>query len=715
MDREIDLVVARTGLPRGGVAGCVRLLSEGNTIPFIARYRKEATGSLDETGIRRVEEALGEINALTARQKTIMAAVEKLGKLTPDLRARIEACFDREALEDLYLPYKQRKSTRADKAREAGLEPLAEMVLGVRPAPGGDRVAVARPFVAPAKGIATADDALAGARDIVADRISTDPDVRADVRDLALRAAGVVSKKKRGAGPDADAFKDWFDYGEAVRTIPAHRFLAVRRGEAAGALSVSVDVDAVRGMDLAGRRFGPRVPRIFRDDFDAALKDGWDRLLWPAIEREVLALVEERAFRQSVRVFEDNLRGLLMSPPVRGRRVLAVDPGFRNGCKCAAVDATGRVLATVTVYPHEPQRDSAGAARALATLVGRHAIDLVAVGDGTASRETIAFLGGVEWPRPVAIEPVREAGASVYSASELAVEELPDLDVTLRGAVSIARRLQDPLAELVKIDPKSIGVGQYQHDVDQGMLSAGLDAVVEECVNRVGVDANTASPALLAHVAGLGPAVAKAVVARRDRKGPFRRRADLLEVAGIGPARFTQCAGFLRIPGGDEPLDATGIHPERYDLVRRMAATAGRPVPALIGDCAAVEGLRKAAWDVPGVGRETLDDLFRELATPGRDPRGEFEAVAFAEGVRTIDDLAVGMVLEGRVTNVTDFGAFVDIGVHKDGLVHVSRMADRPVRSPMDVVRPQVRVRVKVIEVDKARGRISLSMRPSDL
>ncbi|MBL6974613.1 MAG: RNA-binding transcriptional accessory protein [Deltaproteobacteria bacterium] len=714
MERLLDRVCERTGLGRVSVGGCVRLLDDGNTIPFIARYRKEATGALDEVQIRAVEEAWREYRETEARKKTILETIDKAGKLTGDLRRRIESCLDRNELEDMYLPFKPRKSTRADKARKAGLEPLAEMILGRRPAPS-DRSGTVNGFVNPDLGVATFEEALAGAEDIVSDLVSANGEARAAVRDLAFRSGAISARRKRGASPEADTFSHYFEYREPVRTVASHRFLAVRRGEAQGGLVVSVSVDDARGIQLASRPFLGRVPHAYREDFEAAVTEAWDRLLWPSMDREVLSRVEKWAHREAVSVFENNLRSLLMEPPLTGRRVLGVDPGFRNGCKMACVDATGRVLQTATIYPHEPRGDREGARRIIVDMVTRHRLDVLAVGDGTAHRETLTFLESIEWPDDVKIESVSEAGASVYSASEVAGRELPGMDVTLRGAVSIARRLQDPLAELVKIDPRSIGVGQYQHDVDQKMLERGLDAVVEECVNRVGVDVNTASPSLLRHVAGIGPILAGAMVKHRDVNGPFSGRAALQKVPGLGPARFTQCGGFLRIRDGAEQLDVTGVHPERYGLVRRMVRAAGVELRSVLGHPEVVRRLADQAVDRGDAGDETIKDIFAELEKPGLDPRGIREGVRFAEGIHTIEDLETGMVLPGKVTNVTDFGLFVDIGVHRDGLVHVSRMADRPVGSPFDVARPQQAVTVLVVDVDLDRNRISLSMKPSEV
>lgn len=717
MDVVVKHVISETGLPPAGVAGCCQLLEEGNTIPFIARYRKEQTGGLDEEQIRAVQEALAAVRALIARKKTVLAAIEKQGKLTDDLRAAIENCWDKQQLEDLYLPYRQKRKTRAESARKAGLEPLAMMILGREQAPSRDRMEVARAFVDRELGVDKPAAALEGARDIVAEVLATHPPGRAAVRRLAMTGGRIKSARKRGANEEAtQAFRDYLDRSEPVATVPPHRLLAMFRGEDQGALSVKIEVHERRGTDLVERFFYPTVPQMFRGDFIGASRDGWQRLLWPAVEREVLGALKERADRASVKTFEQNLRTLLMSPPLRGKRVLALDPGFAHGCKTAVVDATGEVLATATIYPHPPRQQTDRARQTLLDLARRHRVDVIAVGDGTAHRESMVFLERTNWPHPVEVEAVREAGASVYSASPVAREELPDMDVSLRGAVSIGRRFQDPLAELVKIDPKALGVGQYQHDVDQGLLARGLDAVVEECVNRVGVELNTASPALLAHVAGIGPSSARAVVEHRGSRGAFSKRSDILKVPGIGRTRFVQCAGFLRIPDGPEPLDRTGVHPENYSAVRVAARRLGSTVKAILGDDESVARLRSeiSAADL-GLGAESWADILDELEKPARDPRGQRVEFSFAEEVDSIDDLEEGMILPGRVNSVTDFGAFVDIGVHRDGLVHISQMADRRVSTPFDICQPGMAVRVKVIEIDRKRNRIGLSMKPSEL
>lgn len=726
-DKATNWVAQQVGLPVERVAGCVKLLRDGNTVPFIARYRKEATGTMDEVAIRKVEELLGEIEEVLERQQTILATLEKLEKLTPELRRQIEECLDRQRLEDIYLPYKPRRATRADKARQAGLEPLAATMLGLEGGLADARVAVqpallprkrlewAGKFVDAEKGVADPQQALAGACDIVAELLSTHPDTRASVREAGARQGQLVSKKKRGAGDEADAFRDYLDHAEPVQRAAPHRILAMLRGEEQGALSVDIELDEALGCGMMLRPWERRIHPAFRDDVREAVTDGWSRLLWPAVTREILAQLKKRADTASVGVFENNLRSVLMEPPARGKVVLGFDPGFRNGCKLAAVDATGKVLGTTTIYPHEPQKQTREATSALLRLCETVKLDVIAVGDGTAHRESMAFLEAIQWPRPVEILAVSEAGASVYSASDVAIQEFPEMDVSLRGAVSIARRYQDPLAELVKVEPKALGLGQYQHDVDQKQLESGLDAVVEECVNRVGVEANTASAPLLARVAGLNATSAEAIVTLRNQKGAFASRQALLKVPGIGPVRFQQCAGFLRIRDGKSPLDATGIHPERYEYVEALLAHAGITVKQVMGHPEAIPALRKAAAALaarfPDVGLATLEDILKDLEKPGHDPRGERVAFRFADGITSVEQLTPGMVLPGRVTNVTDFGAFVDIGVHRDGLVHISQLANRRVTSAFEVVQPRQLVKVRVVEVDLKRGRISLSMK----
>jgi protein Tex len=704
------LIAADLGLAKERVAAAVALLAAGNAVPFIARYRKEQTQSLDEIQIRTIQERHSYLVELEERRTAILASIAEQGRLDDALRGRILACATKAELEDLYLPFKPKRRTRATIARERGLAPLAERILA-QPE-GGDPRAEAAAFVAPDRGVPDVDSALAGARDIAAE-VTTE---RSDVRGIARRAFAadgvLVSRVVEGKEESGAKFKDYFDSSESVTRIPSHRYLAIRRGEREEVLRAAVRVDEGPLLEILRRTIGvdPRSP--FAADLAAALADGFRRLLAPSVESDVRVEMKLAADKAAVEVFADNLRALLLAAPLGGRPVIGVDPGLRTGCKCAAVNATGGYVEHMTFSTVAGERAQEAGKAELAAFIRRHDPIAVAVGNGTGGREAERFIRGalVETGQSsVIVVPVSEAGASVYSASDLAGKELPGLDLTIRGAVSIARRLQDPLAELVKIEPKAIGVGQYQHDVHQPLLSRKLDEVVESCVNGVGVELNTASPALLSHVAGIGPRTAIAIVAHRAGNGAFASRRQLLDVKGIGPKAFEQCAGFLRIRGGEHPLDASAVHPERYDLVGRMARDLGVMVSALIGDSDAIDRIAVNEYVGDGVGEPTLRDILEELRKPGRDPRKEFVAPAFREDVQAIQDLAVGMELDGVVTNVTKFGAFVDVGVHRDGLVHVSQLADRFVRDPSEVVKVNDRIKVRVLEVDLARERISFT------
>jgi len=710
------------GLPQTRVEGALALFRLGATLPFIARYRKEATGGLDEVQLRDVRDRAAYLEALEERRAVILASVEEQGKLTEELRRALTGSTTRQELEDLYRPFRPKRRTRATMAVERGLEPLADLIWDGE----ADDARVgqeARLRVDPAGGVPDLEAALQGARDILAERLAEDVALRRRVRDI-LRSCGTVhSRIVRGKDGDplAQRFRDYFDHREPVRSIASHRILAIRRGESEGVLAWGIE-----GPEEEILREVERVARGRRaasQQLHAVAEDAARRLLVPSVATELAAALKERADEEAIRVFGQNLEQLLLQPPAGERAVLGLDPGYRSGVKAAVVSRTGAVLATDTLQLHQPERFAAG----IRHLLERHRPDLVAIGNGTASRETEAAVREVvrEMGRagrtdeldgaapPPAVVSVNEAGASVYSASDLARKELPDLDVTLRGAVSIARRLQDPLAELVKIDPRSIGVGQYQHDVHQPSLKRRLDETVELCVNRVGVEVNTASPQLLAHVAGIGPVLAVNLVEARDARGGIPSRQALLEVPRLGRKAFEQAAGFLRIRGGEHPLDATAVHPERYRLVERMARDLGCGVEDLIGEeeaLARLEGVLET-YVSEEVGLPTLKDIVGELRRPGRDPRDAFEAPAFREDIRKPSDLEPGMQLQGVVTNVVAFGAFVDIGVHQDGLVHISQLADRFVKDPADVVRVGQRVHVTVMEVDLARNRIGLSMK----
>jgi uncharacterized protein len=698
------LVAEELGVAAQQVRAVSELLAGGATVPFIARYRKEATGSLDEVAVAAIRDRMAQLAELDKRRESILASLSERGLLDDDLRSRVLGAETLPVLEDVYLPHRPKRRTRAMVARERGLEPLAEALLARTDA----RIEPAS-YVDPGRGVENQDAALAGARDIIAEDISEDPEVRSELRRLfaerAILASTVVKKKQA----EASKFRDYFEWSEPLCKAPSHRILALLRGSNEGLLRVQARPEEADSLVRLRRRY-LRGQGFASEQVGRAIEDAYTRLLLPSLEREALKGAKERADGEAIRIFVTNLRELLMAAPFRNKRILAIDPGFRTGCKIVALDAQGALLHSDTIFPTLGQSQREQAAAIVGDLVRRFSPEAVAVGNGTAGRETEAFIGDLALGLPVIM--VDESGASIYSASEVAREELPDQDVTVRGAVSIGRRLQDPLAELVKIDPKSIGVGQYQHDVDQAALRSALADTVVSCVNAVGVDLNSASPSLLTYVAGLGPVLARNIVQWREENGAFRTRRDLLKVPRLGAKAFEQAAGFLRIPDGSNPLDASGVHPERYPLVERMAADQGCSVQDLLTD----EGRRARIvvdrYLEEGVGRPTLDDILEELARPGRDPRPDFEAFSFAD-VHSIGDLVPGMTLPGIVTNVTAFGAFVDVGVHQDGLVHVSQLADRYVQDPHQVVRVRQRVQVRVLQVDVERKRIGLSMKES--
>ncbi|WP_375410974.1 Tex family protein [uncultured Methylobacterium sp.] len=706
------------------VAAAVELLDGGATVPFVARYRKEATGGLDDAQLRDLEDRLAYLRDLEARRVAILETIEAQGSLDAGLKARILGAETKARLEDLYLPFKVKRRTKAQIAREAGLGPLAEALL-VRPE--GDPAAAAGSFVDASKGVADVDAALEGARSILIERFSEDPDLTGALREAGWQRGRIVSSVKPGKEATGEKFADYFSFSEPLTRLPSHRILALFRGEKEEVLDLAL-VDAVgdepaKGMPSSqemriARTFGIRDQGRAGDAFLLEIvRKAWRTRLKPAIDTDLRARLRQFAEAGAISVFAGNLRDLLLAAPAGARPTLGLDPGFRSGVKVAVVDATGKVAATDVIYPHEPRRDWNGALVLLAELCLAHKVELVAIGNGTASRETDRLAAELIAKRAdLALTKVMvsEAGASVYSASAYASAELPGLDVTLRGAVSIARRLQDPLAELVKIEPKAIGVGQYQHDLAEGQLSKALDAVVEDCVNSVGVDVNIASAPLLARVSGLTERVAGNIVVERDAKGPFRTRAGLKKVAGLGPKAYELAAGFLRIRSGNDPLDASGVHPEAYPVVRRILAATGQPIGALIGNTGALRALDPMRFTDETFGLPTVTDIIAELEKPGRDPRPAFRTATFQEGVEKISDLTPGMRLEGVVTNVAAFGAFVDLGVHQDGLVHISMLADRFVKDPREVVKPGDVVQVRVIEVDTNRKRIALSMRSDD-
>lgn len=712
---NIAATIARElGVKEAHVDAALKLMAEGNTVPFIARYRKEATGGLDDSQLRIIEERSTYLRELEERKETVLAAIEEQGKLTDELRALIQGCETKARLEDLYLPYKKRRKTKADIAREAGLEPLTDKLIED---PSADPTELAGEYLT--EGFEETKKALDGARAILVDRFALDADLVGEVRERMYTSGSMNAGVVEGKETEGAKFKDYFEFSEPFEKLPSHRILALLRGESEGVLHLNLDAgDDAMYEGMIADRFDLDVStsRWLAD----AVHWGWRTKLSISSGLDVRMRLKEKAEEGALKVFATNLRDVLLAAPAGQRATLGLDPGYRNGVKCAVVDPTGKVLATTIVYPHQPQQKWAEAVRELASLSAAHSVDLMAIGNGTASRETeklagevadlIAQAGGAR-PTPVVVS---EAGASVYSASQLAADEFPDMDVSLRGAVSIARRLQDPLAELVKIDPKAIGVGQYQHDVNQVALARTLDGVVEDAVNGVGVDLNTASAPLLERVAGVNSTIAANIVAYRDENGTFASRKELKKVPRLGPKAFEQSAGFLRINGGKDPLDASAVHPEAYPVVARIAEKTGLGVSELIGNSRVLTKLSPADFADDTFGVPTVTDIIAELDKPGRDPRPEFKTATFKEGVDKVSDLKPGMILEGTVTNVAAFGAFIDVGVHQDGLVHVSAMSHKFVSDPHDVVRSGQMVKVKVMEVDVERQRIGLSLRLDD-
>ena len=714
IELHLSRIASELGLNGGQVRATALLLEEGKTIPFIARYRKEATGGLDEVAIAAIRDSIQKFTALDQRRSSILKSLEKNGELTPDLEKRVLAAETVAALEDIYLPFRPKRKTRASIARERGLLPLAEKILdqGIF-----DPRSEAGKFVDPEKGVASVDEALAGARDIIAERVSEDPEARARMRDL-FRNQGILRSKAAGAlEGDGSKYLDYADWSERLSRAPSHRVMAILRGKKEGFLTIHVEPPQERASLILESLFvrgkekgrGPNSPAS--GEVRLALEDGYKRLLFPSMERESLSAARERAEERAIEVFAKNLRQLLLEPPLGEKTVLAIDPGFRTGCKVAVLDSQGSLVAKDVIFPHPPQREVREAAEKIVNLCKKFGVEFIAVGNGTAGRETEEFLRGLSLPSNVPIVVVDEAGASVYSASKGARDEFPREDATVRSAVSIGRRLMDPLAELVKIDPKSIGVGQYQHDVNQTALKGKLEDVVETCVNAVGVDLNTASIELLSQVSGLGPRLAASIVRYRDEHGPFRSREDLKKVPGLGPKAFEQAAGFLRIRGGDNPLDGSAVHPESYGIVEAMAEDLGASVEELMRDPGLQRRIDPEKYVSEKAGLPTINDILEELSKPGRDPRREFVPFRFSPGVTAIEDLRPGMRLSGIVTNVAAFGAFVDVGVHQEGLVHISELADRFVRDPAEVVSVHQKVEVTVLHVDLDRKRISLSMR----
>ena len=717
MDKINARIAAELGVAASQVAAAVDLLGEGATVPFIARYRKEKTGGLDDTQLRKLEERHSYLRELEERRATVLKSIDEQGKLTPELARSINAAATKVELEDLYAPYKPKRRTKAQVAREAGLEPLSETLLKN---PALDPETEAARFVDAGKGVADAKAALEGARHILIERIGETPAVVGALREWEWGEGVLSSKMQKGKADEGAKFSDYFEFGQRIKDMPSHRALAMLRGRNEGILSLDLDVAHEEGKphpaELKIRTaFGIAERGRPADAWLAeTARQAWRSKLAPSLESDLLSRLKERADAEATAVFSKNLKDLLLAAPAGPRVTMGLDPGLRTGVKVAVVDGTGKLVETATIYPHEPRRDWAGALAALAALCMKHKVDIVSVGNGTGSRETDKLVAELMAKMPqlkLTKVMVSEAGASVYSASELAAKEFPDLDVSLRGAVSIARRLQDPLAELVKIEPKAIGVGQYQHDVDQAVLARSLDAVVEDCVNSVGVDVNTASVPLLARVSGLNQTLAANIVAHRDANGAFKTRTALKKVPRLGPKTFEQAAGFLRVMGGKNPLDASAVHPEAYPVVEKIAEATQRPLKAIIGDSAFLKTLKPAAFADATFGIPTIIDIIAELEKPGRDPRPEFKTASFKEGVEKISDLEPGMQLEGVVTNVTAFGAFVDVGVHQDGLVHISELSDRFVKDPREVVKAGDVVKVRVKDVDVARKRIALTMK----
>ena len=711
-DKISKQLASDLGIPEKQVLAAIDLLAAGNTIPFIARYRKEVTKSLDEISLRAIEDGFEKANVLAARKTTILKTIDQQGSLTDVLKKQIEDCTDLSTLEAIYLPYKPKRRTRATIAREKGLQPLADLLLKQERI-GQPKTTVLKKYVDPSKDVPDTEAALSGALDIVAEHWADVAETRTWLVDQAMKFGRVVSKVKRGkkTAEGADRFEQYFERDESVSRIPSHRLLAMLRGSSEGILNVGLKLDDSREISELRRRMVRNRQFEFFSELTNCVGDCFTRLLMPATESTVLQMLKEKADDEAINVFGKNLNELLMAAPAGPRVTIGIDPGFRTGCKVAVVDGTGQFLANTTIFPTPPKSDVKAAADSLLKLIKQHGAVLIAIGNGTASRETDAFVGKLIADNKLNVTKVMvsESGASIYSASDIAVKEFPDLDITVRGAISIARRLQDPLAELVKSDPKSIGVGQYQHDVNQKKLKKCLDRIVESCVNKVGVDLNMASAPLLSYVAGIGPKIAENIVDYRNEHGKFEDRKQLTSVAKLGKKAFEQAAGFLRINDGKQPLDNSAVHPESYAVVNRMAKELSTDLKSIVGNAGLTQKLNAADFVDDQFGMPTIEDIISELAKPGRDPRSEFRVVKFNDAVNEVKDLKENMVLEGVVTNVTHFGAFVDIGVHQDGLVHVSQLSNEFVSDPNEVVSVGDVVKVKVLEIDESRKRISLT------
>ena len=709
MNKEyISIIVRETGLRENQVENTLKLLENGATIPFISRYRKESTGGMDEVQVTEVSNALERLDTLAKRKETVIGTIESLDKLTPELKNRIDHCWDATELEDIYAPYKPHRKTRADAAREKGLEPLAEFVMKQNAYVPLDREA--QKYVSKDKGVESVDDALQGAMDIIAEQVSLDEGARNMVRNGYRREARIYSKVVKSKEAEAQKYRVWFDFNESLKHCASHRLLAMRRGEAEGFLRVSIEIDDEKTSDALSRKY-VRGKSEASNLVDEAVQDSYYRLLQPSVENEFAASSKEAADAEAIRIFARNLEQLLMASPLGQKAVMGIDPGFRTGCKVVCLDAQGTLLHNEAIFPHPPHNEARQAAAKIQALVEQYKIEAIAIGNGTAGRETKEFIEHLRLPANVQIYSVNEDGASIYSASKTARDEFPDYDVTVRGAVSIGRRLMDPLAELVKIDPSSIGVGQYQKDVNQTELKHSLDQTVISCVNRVGVNLNTASTHLLTYISGLGPQLAQNIVDYRTENGPFHSRKELMKVPRLGAKAFEQAAGFLRVPGSDQPLDNSAVHPESYPIVEKMAKDLKCTVQELMKSPELRAKIDINRYVTDKVGIPTLTDIMQELEKPGRDPRGPLKKFEFSNEVHTIEDVKAGMVLPGIVNNITNFGAFVDIGVHVKGLIHISQLAPgKYIKDPTQVVSLQQQVMVKVLNVDLERQRISLTM-----
>lgn len=695
-----EFVKNTTGLTEKSIQNTLKLLGEGATVPFISRYRKEMTGGLDEVEIANIRDSAKRFDEIVSRKQSVLSSIDEQGKMTPELKAKIEQCFDLTVLEDIYLPYKQKRQTKGDKAKKLGLEPLAKMIMSQR---GGDPEQMASRFV---KGEVTNEDmAISGAQDIIAEWINENEVARSRMRQLFQRKSTIHSKLVKGKEEAGAKYRDYFDFSEPVHKCASHRFLALIRAEREGILNLKAQPNQEEALE--------QLERFFVKGSDdcavvvaTACKDSYKRLMCPSLENELLSNAKEKADKEAIKVFSTNLRQLLLAPPVGSKRILAIDPGFRTGCKVVCIDESGNLLTNITIYPHAPQNETSQASAKVAQLVQAYKIEAIAIGDGTAGRETESFIKRIKFDRDLEVFVVREDGASIYSASSIARKEFPDYDVTVRGSVSIGRRLMDPLAELVKIDPKSVGVGQYQHEVNQTMLKDALDDVVVSCVNSVGVDLNTASPYLLSYVSGLGIGLAENIVEYRKEIGGFKSRMELKKVKRLGDKAFEQAAGFLRVRDGNNPLDNSAVHPESYKVVESMSKKAGVQLEALIGNESVLNQLKKEEF--PDIDGYTFNDIISELKKPGRDPRKKAKVLEFDSSIRTIDDLKIGMILPGIVTNVTNFGAFVNIGIKENGLIHKSNLADEYVEDPSNYISLHEHVETQIIEIDVPRKRVGL-------